>query len=1662
MLSKQDFSRIHTLFENGRYLTAYREFSKILDLRNTDSAEDMVLAGRLANNLCNFRLGDALHLSALRRHPESDKARYYGSFVRTSSTDPIRAWEFLKRWKPADDANVNLRSDWMMLEARTLSRLRDFENATKIGEAALGLTPGRPWTLCARSFIYELQDFYSEAAELVDEALRISPTYRPAVQAKAHLLRLMNRDEEALHFLESAAQRLESPLVLLELHTVQSDLGDPRGAFETFERAIEFIPDVSKEMKSWIVERKSILAYECEDVETSIEFGKQVDTPFMKRTIERMEKNRDGVSKKLGVKFVRQHHRTCGSATLTAVSNYFGREVEHLSVVEQINFDGTTAYFERKWAEEMGFTVREFNVDFDSSMKLIDADIPFTLATTGTTFGHLQAVIGYDSRCGWLLVQDPYQRSIMKYDAEGIIESFRSTGPRGMALIPPGKEFVAKSIQLPGASAYDMLYEFQKALHNHERDRAEKILEKMENEAKDERILCVARISLAGYDVNDSAILKHVERILELFPDDFFYQSSRLRCLYNLSREEVRAGLLKQLAQKEKTDSLFFQYYGQYLIGIPDKTDLGAYYIRKAFRYNPGVGDALYDLAVLRFRAKDYDRALELYRFSACMEQMSEFYSMAYFQVANYLGKEEEVIGFLRRRVEQHGRKYSGPAMTLANALESLERTDEAFKALSEQLERTPEDEGILLYAADVYIRYGDSAKANEFIERARPFAKRTSWLKKKAVIAAYKPDLEESLRLWKEVLRIEPLSMDAHREVAQLSAETLGREKAIEHLREATKRFPYHLELNSLYISWLRTLDDLSFAVEPLVKMITYHPTNAWAQTTLAEILLSLRELRGAYKAALEGVRLARHSAQCWSALARVSAEFRGAEEAAKYYRKAIKISPDETFAIGEYLYLLTSTEDKRKALAFVYKQLMKGTSGGPGIEAYFNCAYGVLSEDEIVKNVRRLYKLYPNLAIAHSTYIELYIELNDLGRALKLALRAIERFPLDQVFYLQKADILGLRGETKGQIETLRYSMTIVSEWGSAPVKLAAALMNEGDFEEACKVLKEAIAKRPLASQNYFLLASVLERTGDVLGSIETFEHALNLSPRAENQWLEYFDLCRGAKLEKRAIEFTRDCAKRRKGDAHCQMMLSSVLGGAGERDEALKAVDSAIELDPMNFRCYDQKAVLLTQKGEFEKALAVCQPESFGDRIPVQLEGRRGRILFDMGKTEEAISLLENVAEENPGYLFAFDTLYECYKRVDNREKLLSAADRIVRLSPHNFVSYGIRGQANSICEKRDEAVQDLTSALKLNPSYYFAANLLASIYEKEQKFEEAYQIISEHARHNNSPQVLSILIFECAKLGKEQKLLKHLRELCRMQTDDEYLIAGTLRDVSPKGRIREKIGEIVEEELALNPDSVAIARALIQLWTTDKPAKKIRSLIKKNESREEIFGVLVCEYLHHIGKVRASAEAKYIFAKYKDRLRKDDKLWGHMGWGLTALTNSKPVVSWLSDFAERKDLKVWMLTNMLVGLRDLGERERSDEIIDFALTFPRDGSTKLFHLWRSIDLFLDDDASAAEESYKNIDSRIDNDDQQILDAALLLLDTLRELRTEGGPDATRKAEATLRKFRNPLGNFVGSRAIDRVFAKTLEIVATESKSLSFRLWARWKRFRLRGVF
>lgn len=1264
-----ELSRVFELYNQGLYLQAYKLAQTYSPIQTWSGTAARLIAGRLVMQLGAPRLGYALHLRAWRVDPTDPEALYYYTRVILARRGVLAAWEILRQHQDLPDATPQQQADWLTLRAHVLGRLRDFDSAESCLSWAEKLAPDHPWLWIERSTLYEFQDRYPEALAAAQHSLSLHPWYRPGVESTAHVLELLDRDAEALELLQQASQVLESGSVVAQLARLQTELGHHAEARQSYERIAELSPLLDQGGILWLAARRSDTAYYCGDFAASAEWAKQAGGPFYRQLAERLEnlngkvlgvgiqKNTDSsqVTTKditppaspsppsphrilLPVGFVRQHHMTCGPATLSTISRFWSMPVDLQRIADEICYNGTSAYSERHWAEQNGWRVREFTLSWDSAVALIDRGIPFTLATVEPTSAHLQAVIGYDSCRETLIIRDPYVRHSLEFWAQTMQLRYRATGPHCMTLVPQAQASLFDDLDLPDAALYDQVYQLEQALQVYDREAAARVYEEMATVAPGHRLTLQARRNLAIYDADPSSLLSCIEQLLELFPNDGKLLLGKLSGLYTLARREDRVTLLESICQNRYSDPVFWQQYAQLLADDAREHPKAIELLRRAIQVFPSDAPNYYILANILWEQRQFQIAFELYRFATCLDDKNQKFAQAYFTAARYFRRKkeegiEEALEFLQRRFERFGKQSSQPAQTLFWAYNQLSRLSEALAVLDAAQKLRPEDGELLLFSADSHAYYGKYDRAEALLHQAKGKVGEISWLRTAANLAQSRGELTTALKLWQQVLDVQPLAMDTNRAVARLLAETQSRTAALEFLQQAASRFPHHYGLHQLWCHWLHD-DDPATAEAVLRRLIEIDPVDAWAHRELAWQLYRQRRLEEAFAEADIAYRLDPCDPSYFcvkGSLCTVAGQLREAKAA---YQEAIRLSVDTDFAISELIALCTLPAEKREALDFIYEELVRQVTFGDGLLAFRQQAQNILEAEELLARLRSALTARPDLWHAWSAVIRQLAQMNQLEEALDLAKQGTERFPLLPRMWLELAKVYQSRKEREAEIAALEQTLQLNPNWAVAMRQLAEVYEQAGELEKARSVLEEAVLRTPLDAYNHGCLADILWRLGEKEAAFAQLEKAVQLEPSYSWGWDALRDWAKELQRSEVAVQRVRELTVSRGGEARSWLLLAQTLSEPEDLPERLAALDQAISLNPHCIDAYDLKAKLLGQAGRFDEALAACRPEVW-EELPTSLRSRAAWVESRRGNLDVSIGMMQVVVEIEPNF-------------------------------------------------------------------------------------------------------------------------------------------------------------------------------------------------------------------------------------------------------------------------------------------------------------------------------------------------------------------------------------------------------------------------------------------
>jgi cellulose synthase operon protein C len=1329
--------RVLKLYENGLYLQAFHLAETMGPLKNWHGAEARILAGRMAGNLGSMRLADWHFVQAYRqdrRHPE---AMWYFARYLLGMRGPLAAWKFVGENPFPTDAPTNLQSHWCSQHAAILGRLRDFDAAEQWLQKAEAIGE-QAWTCLERAAIYNAEDRHEEAEGAARRALEIRPWYRPAIQWVAHFLVQKERDAEALDLLTQAAAKLESAAIYGQLAALQFELkrfDDAARNLDEFERHSPILETVQRQ---WLAARRCDLACQVGDLDTALDQAKKATgtTPrtkakFYENLVTLLEKRTDaGKRVEIPVGFVRQHHRTCVPATLVSIAKFWTMPAEHLEVAAEISYAGTPNHSERQWARDNGWHTKEFTVTWDSAVALLDRGIPFTLTTREVTMGHLQAVVGYDSLRRTLIIRDPGERHKVEMAFDAMLERYRATGPRGMALVPSADKAKLESLPLPDETLYDLMHRMERSLKDHNRDEASQALGAMVSQAPRHFLTLTAKRLLALYDADLPEELKHTEELLELFPGDQHLEWHRARILGVLGRYSERVEILKRLAEKPNADPACWQLYAQELSADARQHAQALYLLRKAIRRNPLYAYSYGTLARIRATQRKFDETLQLFHFAACVEEKDEYIAQDYFNEARAQGKTAEAMRFLQNRFERLGAESIQPARTYYTACVQEGRFDDAFNVLERAMKLRPDDGDLLTYSADAHMYLGEFAKAAEILQRADGVAKPAARFRSLAFLAGYQQDATLACEYWGEVLKIEPTADDAHRYYCQFLHEQEGRSAVLRHLDAVCKRFPHHFSLNRLMFDWL--YEDGPAAREKILKkLIDIHPADAWTRREYAVNLMDQDRTDEGFQQLDEAEQFEPFHPSLWHIRGLLFKKAKNTDDARYAFREAIRQSVDFQPAIQELVWQSENLQDRRDAVAFVVSELLRQTTFGGGLVALAQAVQANYPPQELLASHRRIRDARPDLWTAWQAVTRQcgFCEIKD--EYFNSAQQAIERFPAISDLWLDLAEAQRVHKNADAEMQALKRALELAPNSIPALQMLIQAHERAGNIDQAKSVAQQAMRRTPLNSASFIEYADLLYRCQEHDEAMKQMRHALKLDPWHDRAWTLLMTWCQQLERVDELIEVARGWTVKRPGEwrswfrlalAHQAKPPIATEDEEKERiDACLAAYDEAIKRNPLGREVYDprnafprdlhdSKAEMLALVERYEEALKACNPLAFKGKPPIILRGRAAWVKAQQGEYDAAKLQMLAILKEDRFYQWGWDRLVDWSMATHDYRAYHDAANEMLRARPQSAIALTYRGEARVRMDERESGIEDLRAAHRKDPCFQLATFLL----------------------------------------------------------------------------------------------------------------------------------------------------------------------------------------------------------------------------------------------------------------------------------------------------------------------------------------------------------------
>lgn len=1535
-LESANLDAVDQLIKRGLYLQAHARIPQTMPLSEWRDPVGTPLAVRLLRALGAERTASQLELLGWRWFPNSANAYYQHARGLQDRMGDWRALRFLHRHPIPPQASPMDQADVWLLQAGIHARSQDVATALDCHSRAAAMVPNYAWLIGMESYIWLLQDEPERALQLSRTALERHPDLPMGYHYTADILMQLNAQDEALAVLQQARARFESSAIIRQMVRVYEVMRRPQAAYELLHELDTYIPLADKSALEQLYHWRYHMAYQMGDLPTAVQWAGQCKNKYCQQFVTAYQNPAHRVRRvELAVPYVRQDESTCAPASITSVCRYWNIAADHDAIVQAICYDGTADFKQREWARQQGLYVREFTLDWASAQTLLDREIPVMVSTRETTSGHAQVLVGYDVLRETLLFRDPSRDFICEYDQAEFFTRYAAYGPRALVVLPQAQAGRLEGVELPDATLRDLLHRIQLALDAHQRESAGQLLDELVGSAPDHVLTLHGRLHVAGYDEAAPSLGSLLQQWHSRYP-------TNASVLLRLARHYHTAGDLKGAYE-------LLARHGQ---GAKQDVDLRILFVRvmrdyqtdpaTAYRYaqrldrRAGRKSELYScMAQLCWELRQYPESLQLYRLAACSQTREEQGFSTYFEACHQLNQAEPALELLRQRVRRLLPKSPDPSGTLALALDSMGRFDEAEKVLSEALQQHPTQGGFRLQAADLVMRYGQLERAQTWLQEAQAQSSAALYHRASARLARMRGDVPAAIEHWQKSLEYNPLSLRAYEGLTRCLTEHEGPDAAQAYLRGVVVTYPDHYEIRCLYLRTIpeNQLDDREAGVREHLRR---YPNDTWALRELTELLIHREQWELAQTSLLQAQVLQPYGYSNQNLEGMLYRQQGRVAEARAAFRRAYELYPGNQYAIYQLTQLPGTTDEFKADLEFIFTHLRGHNDGEQTLSTYFDFASEHYSDAHIMTQLESLQHTCPNWAMVTALRIALHLRMDQKNIALDLAQDAVKKWPHHYRLWTDLADVQRALADRAAEEVSLRRAIEL-APLETYPLRaLYDIYFSRGAFQDCLELMQQALRRDPMRARNYYCQALaywMLEQRSDAIASMQK---ALHLDPGEITWWDSLESWGNQADQPGLAKQLARTLTTQMPGVVDGWKALARLSHAAEDAQEYQQAWTAWRRLAPLDWRAFDDQAVMLTTRREFSEAVAACQASGYPAVLPYTLRGRAIWVLAQADNHKQAIADMGELLREYPDFQWGWTQLAEWAEHVRNIPIQMQAATNLVRLAPHDTVALNYLGTAYELQNMREQAIATYQRALRLDAGNVYAAIRMARLYEKKLAYAQSRETLAAIEQHIYRDEYLAHMVLASVDQPGQQLVL--LEELLTSPRVNDHVYTMALESVFA-GRSMKAAMELVIRLLQQDKTTVATTPFLIKLLLKHH-SRLVEDLLNQFSARPEVYRAALLAWVEGAGERGLDQQFLRLLPRHRTELYDHMPLWGLVGWALIALGYRHKCIEWLETGDIRPGTEAWMLHNLALAYLETCDYDSMVRVSRQALSLPRD--------------------------------------------------------------------------------------------------------------------------
>jgi len=446
---------------------------------------------------------------------------------------------------------------------------------------------------------------------------------------------------------------------------------------------------------------------------------------------------------------------------------------------------------------------------------------------------------------------------------------------------------------------------------------------------------------------------------------------------------------------------------------------------------------------------------------------------------------------------------------------------------------------------------------------------------------------------------------------------------------------------------------------------------------------------------------------------------------------------------------------------------------------------------------------KLEPDSAFIHFKYAELSAMQAQYDLAIKEATRALSLEPAwtDPYYFLAEIFLITKRPQDAENMAKKLLEMN--PEDSTAVIQLSKTYQAQQLVGPSILVLEEFLESYPYQVDVRRELARLLARLGRFDESEAAFKELVDMVVSDPSLWEEYaqVQILRG-KLEAAAGTYQKEL-EIIPSDYLTRLELAKIFLKLGKKDEARKQADLAKGFSPGRNEVWALSAELYIQDRQYEQAR--------GEYLELlKVEPRNTHAVYNLGLIEAELKNWEQAQK--------------WFSQIPKNSEL----DIDARVQ----VIWMLYNQG-----KKDQAVQNAQALLKEHPGKKLAWLTLAGIYQKEEKFKDAVELLNNALRHiPEDVDILYSLAMVYSLSGDDSKAIEVGKLALDKKPEDPALLNFIGYTLLDSGADAKQAQDYIQRALDREPENGAIIDSMG--WVCYKKGQYRESLKLLNQALEKM--------------------------------------------------------------------------------------------------------------------------------------------------------------------------------------------------------------------------------